>query len=129
PQLLGTTKISDGTQVRSIQVRGVDPQTWRVMGFSDDPFNAIKPGSRALLAGAMVGSDIGNGQQKITSVRIRNNDWHLSGRMDRAGSLWDSELWADLSTLQADYQSQSVWSVALLKLDRPENFQKLKDAV
>lgn len=127
PQLIGLSRITSSGRNRYIQVRGVDHMTWKVMDIDDRDFDAIKSGGRGLLAGATaVLPQLIDGIEP--RVKVRAGQWHVTDRIDHGGSLWDSEYWGDLSTLQADNRSPSEISVALIKMNAVSDLQRLREA-
>lgn len=124
PHLIGRTTITVNGRNRPIQVRGVDPMTWKVMELEGERLARLVTGSRGLLIGSWAVTP-----PSSHPVRVRAGQWHVAGRADHDGSLWDSEYWADLSTLQADYQSPSQFSVALIRLNAATDLPALREAV
>lgn len=128
PQFVGTLKLERRDGVRTTaQIRGVDARTWAVLGTEAVQGQRPREGARELLVGTQARAQFP--QTAGHTVPLRNADWAITGHMDFGGNLWDSELWADLSAVQAAYQAASRWSVVWLKLPSAGDFDGLRAAV
>jgi len=122
PQFIGTAKAvsRDGTHL--IQVRGVDERTADVLGIPQSQLQAIGVGSRLMLPGAALPS-VDTAQDFL--ITVRRTGWPLGTARAQSGGLWDSEYWAPASTLQAEYQTPSDWSVVWIKINDGASFDQL----
>jgi putative ABC transport system permease protein len=73
-------------------------------------------------AGQFSGLDVGS------SVKWGRTTWNVVGIFAADGGLPESEIWADLRTVQDAYNRQSVQTVRV-NLESPEAFQAFKDAL
>ncbi len=62
-------------------------------------------------------------------VRFANNLWRVSGQFVAGGSLWESEIWTPLATLQSAVNAKGKVSTVLVKLASPADFARFKQAV
>lgn len=123
PQFVVTTRLHhpDGT-TGAVLVRGVTPMFWSVVG---DAARVIagKPfanGTNELIAGrsaihVFAALDTG------TQMQMNRSPWRVSGEFTANGSLWDSELWTDIATLQAAYNAQGQITALWVRLDSPRS--------
>ncbi|MDO5610047.1 MAG: FtsX-like permease family protein [Pseudomonadota bacterium] len=127
-QFIGTTKLArrDGVKT-TVQVRGVDAGTWAILGEGAAKGRLPADGARELLAGVQATAQFpmlaGN------ELTLRDATWAINGRMDHGGNLWDSELWAELSAVQAAYRAPSRFSVVLAKLGNAADFDAFNAAL
>jgi putative ABC transport system permease protein len=70
-------------------------------------------------AGLSVGSTVTSGK----------TSWKVVGIFDANGSVAESELWCDASVLQGAYQRGNSFQSVYARLESPESFQTLKDAL
>jgi len=64
-----------------------------------------------------------------SGFRMQGREWQLVGTLDAAGSLLESELWADFSALQAAYNRPSNTSSLWLKLTSPAAIWEMREAI
>ncbi len=124
-QFIGTAKFDrPGSAPATVQVRGVDAASWEMLGLT-------RPEGSEDVRGIWIGQLVARHVPELSarSVRFRDTDWNVLGQFSDGGSLWDSEVWVDLATLQSSYQAASRWSVVLVKLDRSEDFGAFRDAL
>lgn len=130
PQLVVNTNMLRRDGVRTnIVLRGISPVFWEVLGHAvktrGQPFG---PGMSELMAGAgaarsFVRLDTG------AQVLIRRTPWRITGEFDTGGSLWDSELWMDIGSLQDAWNARGRVSTVWVKLDSPESFEQFARAL
>jgi putative ABC transport system permease protein len=70
-------------------------------------------------AGVSIGSTVTSGK----------TSWTVVGIFDANGSVAESELWCDASVLQGAYQRGNSFQSVYARLDSPDGFQTLKDAL
>lgn len=128
PQFLANTKLSrtDG-QSSSVLMRGISADTWAIM----DPARIdvpIKPreGAREMAASATLLSQFP--ELVHSHVDIQGSSWQRISELSAAGNLWESEIWTDLSALQAAYNRPGRVSSLWLKLDSPDVLPALRAA-
>ena len=128
PQFLANAKLSrtDG-QTSPVLLRGISADTWAMI----DPTRidvAIKPreGARELAASATLQAQFP--ELARSHVDIQESSWRRTSELRAAGNLWESELWTDLSALQAAYNRPGRVSSLWLKLDSPDVLPALRAA-
>ena len=70
-----------------------------------------------------VGLDVG------TTVRWGENTWTVVGIFESGGAASESELWCDVRVLQPAYRRGNSYNAVYVKLESPQAFQTLKDAL
>jgi putative ABC transport system permease protein len=88
------------------------------------PFSA---GMYELLVGAQAALRFSSLDQGA-HTKIRDSMWTSTG-LFKSGGLWDSEVWSDMSTLQASFNSPSGISVVWVKLESAEIFPAFRSAL
>ncbi|GHD72661.1 multidrug ABC transporter permease [Luteimonas padinae] len=127
-QLIGTAKFERPKgPPATVQVRGVDSASWEMLGVERSGVLAGDGDVRGIWVGAFAARHIS--ELSAETARFRNADWNVLGQFSDGGSLWDSEIWAELPTLKASYQAESRWSTVLVKLEQPESFESFRDAL
>jgi putative ABC transport system permease protein len=64
-----------------------------------------------------------------STVRSGKTSWQVVGIFDANGSVAESELWCDASVLQGAYQRGNSYQSVFARLESPDRFQVLKDAL
>ncbi|HET6724606.1 MAG TPA: FtsX-like permease family protein [Gammaproteobacteria bacterium] len=131
PQFVVQLKLRrrDGSHA-DVVVRGINEMTWRVLG------NAVRisrgrlfrPGVHELVAGVGALQDFATARLG-NSVLIRHAPWRVTGELTARGSLWESELWTDLSGLQSAWNAGGRFSTFWVKLTSPDAFQTFQAAL
>jgi putative ABC transport system permease protein len=70
-----------------------------------------------------LGFDLGS------KVVLGKTQWTVVGVFETGGSVFESEIWADLPVVQSLFNRVNVVQTARVKLDGPDGLQKLKDYV
>jgi putative ABC transport system permease protein len=114
----------------NVQMRGVSP---RVLSVRDNvriiQGRFLQPGLYEIVVGknaarAYAGLDYGS------EVRIGPGTWRVVGIFDAGGSAFDSEVWADATVLNGNYQRPtSVFQSATARLRSPEDFPAFENAI
>jgi putative ABC transport system permease protein len=86
----------------------------------------FRTGTNELVVGRAVskqfdGFDIGR------KIRLASQNWIVVGEFEAGGSVFESELWADVAVLQNLYQRGSSLQTLRVRMDSPASLQKLKD--
>ncbi len=131
PELIVTRKLrrSDGTQTQ-VLVRGLTPGGFalarpRLKLLAGHRF---KPGTNEVIVGreaARAFPQLRLGAQ----IRFAKNIWRVAGVFGAGGSLWESEIWVPLATLQSAINAPGRISAVLVKLAAPGDFARFKRAV
>lgn len=128
PQFLANAKLSrtDG-QTTSVLMRGISADTWEII----EPARInvpVKPreGAREMATSATLVAQFP--ELARSQVDIQGSSWQRIGAFSAAGNLWESEIWTDLSALQAAYNRPGRVSSLWLKLDSPDMLPALRAA-
>ncbi len=122
PQFLAASPLRrrDGTRV-SVQIRGVTAATLQLVHDMVGIKLGAPPNSGVLelFAGEAAANtfNLAPGDR----LKIRDVNWRNTGVFQSHGSLWDSELWADMSALQQAFNAASRISVVWVKFDAPND--------
>jgi putative ABC transport system permease protein len=121
-------KRSSGTEA-NLPLRGVglDAASLRE-GFTMIEGRMFAPGSNELVVGEGVirqfeGFDMGQ------TVRLGSNEWRVVGVFSTGGSVFDSEIWADVGTIQNLYQRTGTVQSVRARLTSPEALAGLQQYV
>lgn len=131
PQFVVATRMhrSDGTTA-TVLVRGVTPVTWSIVGNGIKVLSGrdFKPGTTDLIAGAAAARGF-VALKTGDTVPIHGAPWHVSGDFAANGGFWESELWADMSSLQATFHAQGKLTCLWVKLTSPAAFDAFRKAL
>jgi len=120
PQFLANTKLRrpDG-EPTTIMLRGVGAEIWSMLDSAhlrtDVP---LREGSRDLLASRLLREQFAALRQP--ELYLQGREWQVAGHLEAGGNLLESELWTDLSALQAAYNRPSAISSLWVKLTSAE---------
>jgi len=116
PQYLADTRLirPDG-QPTTVMLRGVNADLWQML----DPTQVrtdipLQEGARQILASSALRDQFAALRQP--ELRLQGREWQIAGHLDAGGSLFESELWTDLSALQAAYNRPNAISSLWVKL-------------
>lgn len=121
-------KRSSGTEA-NLPLRGVGPDASALReGFTMTQGRMFAPGSNELVVGEGVirqfaGFDMGE------TVRLGSNEWRVVGVFSTGGSVFDSEIWADVGTIQNLYQRTGTVQSVRARLTSPEALAGLQQYV
>lgn len=130
PQFIATTSVrrKDGSQV-NVLVRGVTSATWGLSATALH-WNAgqlPRTGAPEIMAGDTAARSYA-GLSPGADIKVRAAPWRVLGTF-RGGGLWDSELWTDMSALQATFNATSNVSVLWVKLQSNAAFDEFAQAI
>jgi len=129
PQFLANTKLrrSDG-QPTTIMLRGVSAGIWQMLDSAKIRTDApLQEGARHILASKALHDQFALLRQ--STLRLQGREWQLGGHLDAGGSLLESELWTDLSALQAAYNQPSAISSLWVKLTSADAINEFARAI
>jgi len=129
PQFVANTRLlrADGTPA-TIMLRGITPAIWELLETAQIHVDVnFREGSRQVLASKPLTDQFETLRQP--SFRMRGREWQLVGTLDVAGSLLESELWVDISALQAAYNRPSSTSSLWLKLTSPAAIWEMRKEI
>jgi putative ABC transport system permease protein len=113
----------------NLPLRGVGGEAARLRdGFSLVEGRMFAEGSNELVVGAGVireyeGFDLGQ------TIRLGQNEWNVVGIFSTGGSVFDSEIWADVGVIQNLYQRGNSYQSMRARLTSPEAIEELRDFV
>lgn len=117
----------DGTRA-GILVRGVSAESYAFRpGFELVEGRMYEPGLRELVVGRRAVAEF-RGLALGDQVVLRDGPWKIVGIFSQNGTLGESVMLTDISTLQSSYQRTLFNSVRVL-LESPEAFDTLNDAL
>jgi len=129
PQFLANTKLrrADG-QPTTVMVRGVTAEVWQMLDSAQLRTDVqLQEGSRHLLASNILREQFAALRQG--EINLQGREWQISGHLDAGGSLLESELWTDLSALQAAYNRPGAISSLWVKLTSADAIDELDRAI
>jgi putative ABC transport system permease protein len=86
------------------------------------------PGSSEIVVGRAASRQF-RGLTLGSSLRAGKMSWQVVGIFDANGSVAESELWCDARVLQSVYQRDNSYQSVYVRLESPDSFQTLKDAL
>jgi putative ABC transport system permease protein len=113
----------------NLPLRGVGGEAARLRdGFSLVEGRMFAEGSNELVVGAGVireyeGFDLGQ------TIRLGQNEWNVVGIFSTGGSVFDSEIWADVGVIQNLYQRGNSYQSMRARLTSPEAIEELREYV
>lgn len=107
--------------LRGISSRGIEVR----QGFDLVAGRMFEPGRNELVVGRsalqeFTGFELGN------TVRLGKTEWSVVGVFAADGSVFGSEIWADLKTVQSQFNRGSSVQLMRVKLQQPGNLEPLK---
>ncbi|NOT42398.1 MAG: ABC transporter permease [Alphaproteobacteria bacterium] len=105
-----------GLGVRANQVRS---------GIKISAGRMFTPGTNELVVGRAVSRQF-EGFELGRKIRLAAQNWTVVGEFEAAGSVFESEIWADVAVLQGLYQRGSSVQSVRARLDSPASLEKLK---
>lgn len=88
----------------------------------------FSPGTAELVVGESVLREF-DGFELGQSIRLGNNEWIVVGVFSTGGSVFDSEIWADLGVIQNLYDRGSSVQTVRARLTSPEAVEALREYV
>ncbi|MFT4248242.1 MAG: hypothetical protein QM581_09420 [Pseudomonas sp.] len=117
PQIVASATISsEDDHATKVLVRGITQETLDILNIE----NKKSPFSRAYPGQLIIGDKILENGFKKRKINIRNVNLIASSTLVQPGSLWESELWIEMTTMMSLYnniQISSLWIYA----DTPNN--------
>jgi putative ABC transport system permease protein len=113
----------------NVSLRGVTPEAFNVhTNVHIVEGRAFEPGRNELVVGRsaqrqFTGLDIGS------QVKWGQNVWTVVGVFEAGGATAEGELWCDAKVLQPAYRRGNSYQSVYARLESPQSFQTLKDAL
>ena len=122
------TKRSTGNDA-SLSLRGVDDAAPRLReNFQIVQGRMFSEGSNEIVVGEGVIREF-SGFDLDTTIRMGPNEWRIVGIFSTGGSVFDSEIWADIGTVQNLYQRGASYQSIRVELDGEEGLEALRQYV
>ena len=119
-------KKSSGTKA-NLPLRGLGPMADQVrQGVRISNGRMFNTGSNELVVGRAVSKQF-EGFELGRQIRLASQNWTVVGEFEAGGSVFESEIWADVAVLQGLYQRGSTVQTVRARMEGPESLQKLKD--
>ncbi len=119
---------SSGTEA-NVALRGIQPTGY---GLRKDYRLAegreFTPGRFELIVGRGARNQF-VGLEPGQTIRFGKTEWLVTGVFETGGSVFESELWCDVTVLQSAYQLGSGFQVVRARVDGPEGRQRLEEAL
>lgn len=122
------TKRSTGNDA-SLSLRGVDEMAPRLReNFQIVEGRMFAEGSNEIVVGEGVIREF-SGFDLDTTIRMGPNEWRIVGIFSTGGSVFDSEIWADIGTVQNLYQRGASYQSIRVELDGEGGLEALRQYV
>ncbi|WP_273147646.1 ABC transporter permease [Oceanicaulis alexandrii] len=122
------TKRSTGNDA-SLSLRGVDERAPRLReNFQIVQGRMFAEGSNEIVVGEGVIREF-SGFDLNSTIRMGPNEWRIVGIFSTGGSVFDSEIWADIGTVQNLYQRGASYQSIRVELDGETGLTELQDYV
>jgi putative ABC transport system permease protein len=112
----------------NLPLRGVDPaQALAVRdGVAITEGRMFAPGAAELVVGAGVSKQF-EGFEIGKTIRLRGQDWTIVGTFAAGGSVFESEIWGDVTTLQGLLNRGSTVQTIRVRMESPDAVKALGD--
>ena len=112
-----------------VPLRGVGLQAPKLRGnFRLLSGRYLQPGTNEIVVGAGVQNQF-EGLELGRDIKLGSSNWRIVGVFGDAGSVAESELWADASVLQGAYNRGNSYQSIRARLQSPAAFRAFKDAL
>jgi putative ABC transport system permease protein len=119
-------KKSSGTKA-NLPLRGLGSLAEQVRrGIRISAGRMFRPGTNELVVGRAVSTQF-RGFELGKTIRLASQNWVVVGEFEAGGSVFESEIWADVALLQSLYQRGSSVQTLRARLETPADLQKLID--
>ena len=86
----------------------------------------FRPGTNELVVGRSVSKQF-IGFELGRTIRLASQNWIVVGEFDAGGTVFESEIWADVALLQSLYQRGSTVQTVRARLETAASLQRVKD--
>ena len=126
--IVGLPKRSTGTDV-NVPMRGVDQQAFAVRESIElVEGRRFEPGRNEVIVGTTAVREF-EGLELGSKLNWGEVEWTVVGIFAAGGSADESEIWADAKVLQPAFRRGTSFSSVHLRLESPQSFTALKDAL
>jgi putative ABC transport system permease protein len=120
---------ADTGRPMNVTLRGVEPAAFSVREeirvVDGRPF---QPGRQEVIVGRAAARQLGN-VMTGRSVQWGGSTWDVVGMFEADGGNVESEVWCDVDILQQAFHRQSTFQAVYARLESPERFHVLRDAL
>lgn len=119
---------SSGTEA-NIALRGIQPSGYGLRnGYRLAEGREFTPGRFELIVGRGARNQF-LGLEPGQTIRFGKTEWLVTGVFEAGGSVFESELWCDVSVLQSAYQLGSGFQVVRARVEGPDGRSRLEEAL
>ncbi len=119
---------SSGTEA-NVALRGIQPTGYGLRkDYRLGEGREFTPGRFELIVGRGARNQF-VGLEPGQTIRFGKTEWLVTGVFETGGSVFESELWCDVTVLQSAYQLGSGFQVVRARVDGPEGRQRLEEAL
>jgi putative ABC transport system permease protein len=121
-------KRSTGTKA-NMPFRGISPQGVALRkGIKITQGRMFKPGTNEIVVGAGLLREF-TGFGFGETIKLRGGEWTVVGVFEAPGTVFESELWADIGVMQSLFDRPNVFQTMRIKLNSAADMQRFKDFV
>lgn len=121
-------KKSTGTPA-NVPLRGVQPAAFRTRpDLKITSGRVFEWGKNEILVGEGARNQF-RGLELGSRLKWGQNEWTVVGTFSAGGALWESEIWCDAAVLQPAYRRGNSFQTVIARLESPQAFDRLKDAL
>jgi putative ABC transport system permease protein len=121
-------KKSTGTPA-NVPLRGVQPAAFRTRpDLKITSGRVFEWGRNEILVGEGARNQF-RGLELGSRLKWGQNEWTVVGTFSAGGALWESEIWCDAAVLQPAYRRGNSFQTVIARLESPQAFDRLKDAL
>jgi putative ABC transport system permease protein len=118
-------RLADGAD-QALALRGMDPAGPSLRdGVALSGGRLFAPGSREIVVGKRIASEFA-GFGIGDKVRFGPLDWTVAGHFAAGGSVFESEIWADMEAVQSAFDRQGQVQTVRVRLDGPTGLKTLQ---
>ena len=119
-------KRAGGTRA-NLPLRGIDASGLQLRdGVSIVQGRMFTPGTNEIVVGEAVLREF-SGFELGKNVRFSKSDWKVVGVFAMGGSVFESELWTDVRSVQSQFQRGSTFQVMRLRMAAADQFDKIRE--
>lgn len=119
---------SSGTEA-NVALRGIQPPGYALRnGYRLAEGREFTPGRFELIVGRGARNQF-LGLEPGQTIRFGKTEWLVTGVFEAGGSVFESELWCDVSVLQSAYQLGSGFQVVRARVEGPDGRSRLEEAL
>ena len=111
----------------NLPLRGLGPLAGQVReGVRISSGRMFNSGTNELVVGRSVSKQF-EGFELGRQIRLASQNWTVVGEFEAGGSVFESEIWADVAVLQGLYKRSSTVQTARVRMAGPDSLKQLQD--